>query len=238
MILQSEQSDSSSGEKASLPSDIRKAVMRLEFKAIDLSRSAEISEVFPIPEPADVTPVVGDEESNTCKNEYELREQLEVARQAGMNEGRREAEADCERRVIEERMQILGLSRAFQGERERYFSAVEAEIVKLALAIAARVLHREAKLDPVMLQAVVKIALKRVREESGAVLRVPMSDMQMWRELMMRDESCAVEVIGDPRLERGDCVLDTRVGRVELGVSAQLEEIEKGFFDLLQQRPV
>jgi flagellar assembly protein FliH len=27
------------------------------------------------------------------------------------------------------------------------------------------------------------------------------------------------------------------VGRVELGVAAQLEEIEKGFFDLLHQRP-
>jgi flagellar assembly protein FliH len=32
-------------------------------------------------------------------------------------------------------------------------------------------------------------------------------------------------------------VLDTNVGRVELGVSAQLEEIERGFFDLMQQRP-
>ena len=36
----------------------------------------------------------------------------------------------------------------------------------------------------------------------------------------------------------GECVLETRVGTVELGVKAQLEEIEKGFFDLLQQRPV
>ena len=33
----------------------------------------------------------------------------------------------------------------------RYFAGVEAEVVKLALAIAARVLHREAKLDPLLL---------------------------------------------------------------------------------------
>ena len=32
-------------------------------------------------------------------------------------------------------------------------------------------------------------------------------------------------------------MLDTNVGKVELGVSAQLEEIEHGFFDLMQQRP-
>jgi flagellar assembly protein FliH len=64
-----------------------------------------------------------------------------------------------------------------------------------------------------------------------------MNDLQRWRELMLCDEAGAVEVTGDPRLGEGDCVLDTRVGRVELGVSAQLEEIERGFFDLLQRRP-
>ena len=37
---------------------------------------------------------------------------------------------------------------------------------------------------------------------------------------------------------QGECVMETSVGRVELGVAVQLEEIEKGFFDLLQKRPV
>ena len=39
-------------------------------------------------------------------------------------------------------------------------------------------------------------------------------------------------------LERGECVLETKMGTVELGVQVQLEEIEKGFFDLLNHRPV
>ena len=59
-----------------------------------------------------------------------------------------------------------------------------------------------------------------------------------WRELMQAEDASMVEVSGDSRLEAGECVLETSVGRVELGVEAQLEEIEKGFFDLLQQRPV
>jgi flagellar assembly protein FliH len=46
-----------------------------------------------------------------------------------------------------------------------------------------------------------------------------------------------LKLVGDERLGVGECVLETNVGRVELGVSAQLEEIERGFFDLLQQRP-
>jgi flagellar assembly protein FliH len=107
----------------------------------------------------------------------------------------------------------------------------------LALAIAARVLHREVKLDPLLLRGVVKVALEKILEESGTVLRVPMEDLAAWQELMEGEDAATVEVSGDARLARGECVLETRVGKVELGVEAQLEEIEKGFFDLLQRRP-
>ena len=51
----------------------------------------------------------------------------------------------------EERSVVLKACEEFRRERARYFAGVEAEVVKLALAIAARVLHREAKLDPLLL---------------------------------------------------------------------------------------
>jgi flagellar assembly protein FliH len=43
--------------------------------------------------------------------------------------------------------------------------------------------------------------------------------------------------VADERLQAGECVLETKLGTVELGVRAQLEEIERGFFDLLNHRP-
>jgi flagellar assembly protein FliH len=36
----------------------------------------------------------------------------------------------------------------------------------------------------------------------------------------------------------GHCVLETALGTTELTLEAQLAEIERGFFDLLAQRPV
>jgi flagellar assembly protein FliH len=68
-------------------------------------------------------------------------------------------------------------------------------------------------------------------------LRVPVEAIEMWREVFVASPKTSPQVVGDERLSVGECVLDTNVGRVELGVSAQLEEIERGFFDLLQQRP-
>ncbi len=46
-----------------------------------------------------------------------------------------------------------------------------------------------------------------------------------------------VEVKPDPSVEAHNCILETELGTTELGLDAQLKEIEQGFFDLLAQRP-
>ncbi len=109
--------------------------------------------------------------------------------------------------------------------------------VKLALAVAARVLHREAKLDPLLLSGVVRVALEKVAEDSTTVLHVPASELEMWQRAFVTATESSLQLVGDERLKSGECVLNTNIGKVELGVSAQLQEIERGFFDLIQQRP-
>jgi flagellar assembly protein FliH len=162
---------------------------------------------------------------------------LKTARNEAKAEARLEWEQELEERVVGERGVIFKACEEFARERARYFAGVEAEVVKLALAIAARVLHREATLDPLLLTGVVRVALEKVAEDSAMVLRVPVDAVEMWREVFAASPESSLQVMGDERLAAGECVLDTNVGRVELGVSAQLEEIERGFFDLMQQRP-
>jgi flagellar assembly protein FliH len=162
---------------------------------------------------------------------------MEMARNEARAEARLEWEQELNERIVEERRAVLKVCEEFARERARYFAGVEAEVVKLALAIAARVLHREAKLDPLLLTGVVRVALEKVAEDSATVLRVPVSELEMWREVFVASPESSLQVVGDERLAMDECVLDTNVGRVELGVSAQLEEIERGFFDLMQQRP-
>jgi flagellar assembly protein FliH len=45
------------------------------------------------------------------------------------------------------------------------------------------------------------------------------------------------ELLGDPTLGPGNCVLETELGSTDLTLESQLKEIEQGFFDLLAQRP-
>lgn len=168
-------------------------------------------------------------------------EEISVAMESARAEARAEASSDYERELAEriavERAAILRVCKEFREERKRYFAGVEAEVVKLALAIAARVLHREVNLDPLLLTGVVRVALEKVAEDSVTVLRVPGAAIEKWKQVFAESQGPSPQIVGDERLGASDCVLETNVGRVELGVKAQLEEIERGFFDLMQQRP-
>jgi flagellar assembly protein FliH len=169
--------------------------------------------------------------------QQEFSAQMERIRSETRIESRQEWEEELQERVLVERARVTQAVEAFQVERKRYFIDVEAEVVKLALAIAARILHRETKLDPLLLTAAVRVALDKVTDNSTMELRVPASELESWKSALEMEGESRVQLVGDVRLEVGECILETAVGKVELGIHAQLEEIEKGFFDLLQQRP-
>jgi flagellar assembly protein FliH len=149
--------------------------------------------------------------------------------------------ADCERemhqRVAEDRAMVRKAVDDFDRERTRYFVAVEGQVIKLSLAIAARVLHREAKIDPLLLSAAVRVALEKVAEEKEVKLRVPASDLALWQAEFSASPNTNVKLLAQESMARGECVLETTVGTVELGIESQLGEIERGFYDLLQKRP-
>ena len=159
--------------------------------------------------------------------------------QAGLRAAHEEMEAEMHVSAARERARVAGVLQEFGAARERYFAGVEQEVVRLALGIAERVLHREAQIDPLLLAGVVRVALEQMAERSGVVLRVAQGDAEEWKGVFQATEQTERPMVAeDARLERGDCVLETKMGTVELGVSVQLKEIEKGFFDLLNHRPV
>lgn len=168
----------------------------------------------------------------------QLLEQMEQARHQAKLEASQEWESHFEERLTQERQSVAEVCAEFAKKRTDYFAAVESEVVRLSLAIASRVLHREAKLDPLLLSAAVRVALEKITEESEVKLHVPMAEVERWKALFVEESYHYVHVVGEESMAPSDCVLETSMGRAELGVSTQLEEIERGFFDLLQQRPM
>ncbi len=159
-----------------------------------------------------------------------------AARQQGMLEGVRQNEAEMQQLLQQERQGIAAALEEFVREKQRYFAGLEKEVVRLSLAIAERVLHREAGMDPLLLAGAAHVALEQVKDDRDAVLHVAVEDVATWAAIMAR-EGRVVEVLADAGLSKGECLLQTASGSVELGIRAQLNEIEHGFFELLNRNP-
>lgn len=173
------------------------------------------------------------QELATTERARQMQVMIDAARSGAADQARREFEEQLETRLEVERERVQLVCREFAMDRQRYFSAAESHVVKLAIAIACRVLAREVDADGMHLTAIVRAALARVHDGSASTLRVCVGEQQQWEALFASGREGAVTVVGDAHLEAGECVLETEVGSVELGVQVQLAEIERGFGALM-----
>jgi len=171
------------------------------------------------------------------RNGDEAGRSFEAGRERGRQEGRqieREAQAAALAAAEERRKrEIAGLVNRFAEEGDHFLHAVEHEVVKLALAVAARILRREAQMDPLLLTGAVRVALGQVAASSEVLLRVPAAEMELWTETIALIPNLTLKpsVVAGEGMRVGDCVIESKVGTVDLGVRSQLGEIERGFFD-------
>jgi flagellar assembly protein FliH len=169
--------------------------------------------------------------------ERELPLAAERSRLAGEEEGRRKQADEFARALLESRASITSALEAFSRDQQEYFRRVEAEAVKLALAIARKVLHREAQMDPLLLRGAVRTALDRLDETSKITFHVSPSEATGWEKVLAQmPGQRRPSLVEDARLQPGGCSIESQIGTIELSIDVQLEEIERGFFDLLDQR--
>ncbi len=170
--------------------------------------------------------------------EETLRQNLSAERAAGVAETEAKLRTEYEQRSRAETLRISRAVEHFEKARKEYFARVEAEVVKLALSIAAKILHRESQVDPMLVAALVQIALGQLKDGTAACIRVRPEEVKGWQQhFSTLNLSANITVLEDDELEPKDCILGTELGSVNFSLEMQLKEVEKGFFDILAQRP-
>jgi flagellar assembly protein FliH len=161
------------------------------------------------------------------------------AHDRGVKEGEARAAAAAQFEIAAAKSAISTAIEKFRTEREAYFKRVEPEVVQLALAIARKILHREAQMDPLLLEGMVHVALEKIGAGTRVRLWAHPVDIQLWNEHFSKLGLPQIlpELVGDPALKRGECAIETEIGSTQVSLETQLKEIEQGFFDLLEQRP-
>ena len=199
------------------------------------ARGVSVLEFFAIEEEHAVAQAVARVEESAAQAAQErtrqTRAMVDAAREEAAVAARSEYEVALAEAVATERERAQRVCAEFAHDRQRYFASAEAQVVKLAIAMARRVLAREVAADAMHLTATVRAALACVHDGSATVLRVRNADG--WAGVFAEE---SVSVIEDSRLRDGECVLETEVGRVELGVEVQMSEIERGFAELTHRQ--
>lgn len=162
---------------------------------------------------------------------------FEAGRAQGILEGRQAQKAEQDAALREHETQRIKqaaqLAEQFAHERDHFLQSAEQEVARLALAIAARILRREAQVDPLFLIGAVRVALGQLAETTKVQLRVPSAEAELWTETLSHIPNLRVlpGVVADEHLKPGDCSVETELGSADLGVCAQLGEVERLLFD-------
>ncbi len=160
----------------------------------------------------------------------ELVRAKQLAFEEGVKRGREEAAGEignANERLAQTLRDLHGLKKKIRHE-------AEADVVKLSLAIARRILHRELTADPDSVQGLVYAGLQKLQNREISQLRVSPGAVGPVRNALERVGAYpAITVTPDPRLPGGGIVFETALGELDASVETQLQEIERGFADRL-----
>jgi len=173
-------------------------------------------------------------QEETPERPAELERKIQEARQAGYTEG--EAAARQQVRALVE--QLAHALDSLAALRPRLRKEAEADLVRLSMAVARRILRRELSVDPAAIQGLVQVALERLQGQEACRVRVHPSLEPALREALARlAAGSSLEVVPDAGRMPGDLIFETPRGDLDASVETQLQEIERGLTDRLRSRP-
>jgi len=163
--------------------------------------------------------------------------ELDRARQNGLEQGLRQGRQEAATEMQDALDRLARTIHEVAQVKKKVRNDAENELVKLSLAIARRILHREVTTDPQSLRGVVYAALQRLQNREITKIRVFPASVPAVRAALERNGGmAAIEIAADGLLQPGGLIFETSLGELDASVETQLQEIERGFADRLQLR--
>ncbi|WNY63936.1 flagellar assembly protein FliH [Borreliella americana] len=126
------------------------------------------------------------------------------------------------------------------AERKSILESSSDQIVSLVMQIAIKVIKRITDSQKDIVLENVNEALKRVKDKTHITIRVNLDDLDIIRHkksdfISRFDIIENLEIIEDPNIGKGGCIIETNFGEIDARISSQLDKIEEKFknFSLL-----
>lgn len=172
-----------------------------------------------------------------------VKDRYEEARRSGFEQGyadgmaRAEAEiaaiiADhrsAHQRCTQAARALEAAGRDLAGRDEISLGAIEDDVVHLALSLATEIVGRELRSTPEPVRDALRRALALAPDRGTAVCRVHPADAEVAQAVIagdpMRREH--VEIVPDPRVELGGCVVEVGECRIDAQIGTALERLRQ-----------
>ena len=167
--------------------------------------------------------------------EQERARVLKEAYDKGYEDGRAEATA----KVIEHARDLLEyLGTLVQGVAQAMENAVRAAedtVARLAIEVAEKILRHEVSIDGSVVLDMVRESVEKAKAAGPIKIRVSAWDLDRVKDfhdeiMRIADDVTSIEIIEDPRVEPGGCIVETDFGSVDARLGTQLREIRRAFF--------
>jgi flagellar assembly protein FliH len=169
-------------------------------------------------------------------NPEAVAEEVASAHAKGVAEGERAAAAAAEARWHGALQQISSSLKALAEAKAQMQRDAERQIVRLAQAIAARVIHRESTLDPKVLVEIAQRAVSKVGEASRVTVRLNREDVAAAGGPKAFGDG-SLTVVLDESLPRGGCRIDSERGTVDASIDAQIQQIAHALLEAGPEEP-
>ena len=122
--------------------------------------------------------------------------------------------------------------RTLRLEAERLAEQARADAIEIGFQVAARILETEIRANPETLFALVRSALRKAGDSRRVVVRLCPDDaatLEAGRDALGHGELAAarVEVVADPSLGPGDCLVETDFGQVDGRLATRISEARR-----------
>lgn len=158
-------------------------------------------------------------------------ERLEViereAYQRGRADGECAAEAAAAAAIEETAARVTAAVAELTSLRTDLMRQAERDLVRLAVAMAERVLRREVDVDRELLLVMARVAIDRLGEGASATVHLNPIDHDVVCSRHPQTGGRSIELVSDPAVPRGGCVVRSPFGTIDVGIDSQVRELSR-----------
>jgi flagellar assembly protein FliH len=152
------------------------------------------------------------------------------AYEKGFAQGEKDGLAMGEKRLEAITQQLKNILAETESQRGHLYKTYEKEMLQLVLSIAKKIVHREVKQSEELILSTLKESLRHVVDQRKITVHVNPVDYQHLLvpsspSPALLGESERIQLVKDPSVTRGGCLIETAFGDVDGTIEGQLDRI-------------